>query len=70
MIMSMGSDYVSELRPPTVLLFIPQVINEHGEPWWNDVDGGRLLIRPLERSLAIQPAEPSSSKSGRFGRSK
>jgi hypothetical protein len=28
-------DYVSELRPPTELLFIPRVICEHGEPrWW------------------------------------
>jgi hypothetical protein len=30
----MGWDYVSELRPPTGLLVIPQVICEHGEPWW------------------------------------
>jgi hypothetical protein len=30
----MGRDYVSELRPPTGLLFIPRVISEHGEPWW------------------------------------
>jgi hypothetical protein len=26
------------------LLFIPQVIYEHGEPWWNDIDMGKLLI--------------------------
>jgi hypothetical protein len=25
-------DYVSELRPPTGLLFISQVTDEHGEP--------------------------------------
>jgi hypothetical protein len=30
----MGWDYVSELRPPTGLLFIPSVMCEHGEPWW------------------------------------
>jgi hypothetical protein len=31
----MGWDYVSELRPPTGLLFIPWVICEHGElGWW------------------------------------
>jgi len=30
--------YVYELRPPTGLLFIPQLIYEHGEPWWNDID--------------------------------
>jgi hypothetical protein len=50
MIMSMGQDYVSELRPPTGLLFIPQVIYEHGEPWWNDISRGKLLIRPQELS--------------------
>jgi hypothetical protein len=27
-------------------LFIPQVIYEHGKPWWNDVDRGKLLIPP------------------------
>jgi hypothetical protein len=30
----MGWDYVSELWPPSGLLFIPQVMCEHGEPWW------------------------------------
>jgi hypothetical protein len=30
----MGWDYVTELRPQAGLLFIPQVICEHGEPWW------------------------------------
>jgi hypothetical protein len=38
-------DYVSELRPPTGLLFISQVIHEHGEPWRDDDAGwGKLLI--------------------------
>jgi hypothetical protein len=32
-LLMMGWDYVSELRSPTGLLFIPQVICEHGEPW-------------------------------------
>jgi hypothetical protein len=36
--MSVGRDYVSELRPPTGLLFIPQMIYEYGGPWWNDID--------------------------------
>jgi hypothetical protein len=27
------------------LLFIPQVIHEHEELWWNDIDRGKLLIR-------------------------
>jgi hypothetical protein len=39
--MLVASDYVSELRPTTVLLFIHQVIYEHGEPWWNDIDRGK-----------------------------
>jgi hypothetical protein len=37
--MSMGWNYVSELWPPTGLLFIPQMIYEYGEPQWNDTDG-------------------------------
>jgi hypothetical protein len=34
MIMVMVRDYVSELRPTTDLLFIPQVIHDHGEARW------------------------------------
>jgi hypothetical protein len=37
----MGLDYVSELRPPTGLLVIPQVIYEHGQARWNDTDRGK-----------------------------
>jgi hypothetical protein len=48
--MSMGWDYVSELRPPTGLLFVTQVIYEHGEQCWSNIDRGRLLIRPPELS--------------------
>jgi hypothetical protein len=33
-----GSDYVSELQPPTGLLFIRPVIYEHGVPWMNDIE--------------------------------
>jgi hypothetical protein len=43
-IASMGRDYVSELQSPLGLLFIPQVIYEHGEQWWNDIDRRKLLI--------------------------
>jgi hypothetical protein len=50
MTVSMGSDYVSELRPPTDLLSIAHVIYEHREPWWNDIDRVKLLIRPPELS--------------------
>jgi hypothetical protein len=28
----------------------PQVMYEHGEPWWNDSDRGKLLIQPFELS--------------------
>jgi hypothetical protein len=27
---------------------VHQVIYEHGEPWRNDTDRGKLLIRPIE----------------------
>jgi hypothetical protein len=37
------------LWPPTGLLFIPQVIYEHGEPWWNGIKRGNL-INPSEFS--------------------
>jgi hypothetical protein len=37
-------------------LFISQLIYEHGEPWWIDIDRGKLLIRPAELS-----ANPNSS---------
>jgi hypothetical protein len=46
MMMSMGWDYVSELRPPTGLLFVPQVIYEYGEPRWNEIDRRKLQIHP------------------------
>jgi hypothetical protein len=41
--MSMGWDYVSELRPETRLLFISLVI-------YYDADGGKLFTRPPEHS--------------------
>jgi hypothetical protein len=36
----------------------------------DDVDWGKLVIRPQEHSLLILPAEPSCSKSGESGRRK
>jgi hypothetical protein len=69
MIVSMARDDVSELRPTMGLLFILQVIKEHGEQWWNDINKGKFQTRPLELSLAIPP-ELSSSKSGGSGRRK
>jgi hypothetical protein len=50
----MGCDYVSELQPPTGLLFILHVLYEHGEPWWNDIDKGKFVH---QSSLAILPTE-------------
>jgi hypothetical protein len=32
---------VSELLPQTGLFFIPHMMYEHGEPWWNDIDKGK-----------------------------
>jgi hypothetical protein len=43
--MSMGRDYVSELRPPVSGLIVkPQMIDEYGEPWWNDIGRGKPKI--------------------------
>jgi hypothetical protein len=50
MFMSMGWVYVSELRPPTGLFFIPQMIYEYGELWWIDIDRGKL--KNLEKILS------------------
>jgi hypothetical protein len=38
--MSIGRGCVSELRPPTGLLFIAQVIYECEKPWCNDINNG------------------------------
>jgi hypothetical protein len=32
------------------LLFIFQVVYADGEPWWNDIDRGKILIRSPELS--------------------
>jgi hypothetical protein len=36
-----GEDYVSDLRPPTDLLFILQMMYESEELWWNAIDRGK-----------------------------
>jgi hypothetical protein len=38
LLLSMASDEVSELQPPTGLLFVPPMIFGYGEPRWNNVD--------------------------------
>jgi hypothetical protein len=48
--MSMGRDYVYELWPLVGPSLIPHMIYEHREAWWNDIDRGKLLIRPPELS--------------------
>jgi hypothetical protein len=55
LIMSTGWDYVSELRQPKGLLFIPQVIYKYGEPWWKDIDRGNSSF-VHHSSLAILAA--------------
>jgi hypothetical protein len=37
MFMFMRREIVSEMQPPTGLLFVPQMIYEYGEPWWNNI---------------------------------
>jgi hypothetical protein len=65
-IISMGRDYVSELRPSTNIFFIPQVIDlyEHGEPWWNYRGNSRFIH---QMSLAVTSVESSSSDEGGTG---
>jgi hypothetical protein len=48
--MPMGLDFVTELLPPTGLLFIPHMIYESGEPWWNDIN--RRKPKNLEKNLS------------------
>jgi hypothetical protein len=45
----MGWDFISEMWPPLGLLFIPRLIYEYGQQWWNDdVDKWKLPICPPE----------------------
>jgi hypothetical protein len=41
---------ICDLQPPTGILFIPQVIHEYGEPWWNDIDRGKQ--KNFEKNLS------------------
>jgi hypothetical protein len=55
--MPVGWEDVSELQPPTGLLFINQVIYEHGESWWNSTDRRipkNLEKNPISVSLCLQ----------------
>jgi hypothetical protein len=62
MITSMGRNYVSELRPPTDILFIPRwymSMENHG--WMLSTGENSWFVH--QSSLPIIQAEPSSSKS-------
>jgi hypothetical protein len=67
LIMSTGRDYISELWLPTGLLFISQVIYEHEELWWNNIDRENSWF-VHRSSLAILPAESSSNKQEERGK--
>jgi hypothetical protein len=41
---------MSELRPPIDPLFIPQIIYEYRQPWWNDTD--RRKLKNSEENLS------------------
>jgi hypothetical protein len=62
MVMLMGRDYISELQSPTGLSFIPQVIHEHREPWWNNIDRAWVQI-PLKAWMFVLVLSSSSSSS-------
>jgi hypothetical protein len=64
-IISMGWDYISELRPPSGLLFIPQVVYDYREPWWNDID--RVNANSFHRAHWQSCRQSSSSNAGGTG---
>jgi hypothetical protein len=42
------------------LLFIPLVIYEHGDPWWNDIDrGNRRTQRKICPSATLSTTDPT-----------
>jgi hypothetical protein len=61
-IMSVGWDYVSELRPPKGLFFIPRMIYEQREPRWNDANKENSWFFH-HSSLAVVPSHPIACRS-------
>jgi hypothetical protein len=61
--------YVSEPRPPTGLLFIPQVIYKHGEPWWTDIERGeqKNSKKNLSQCHFVAHATDSGANPGFYG---
>jgi hypothetical protein len=53
-VMWMGRNYVSELQPPTGLLFILLMMSEYREPRWNNIDRRKFLL--LSPELSGNPA--------------
>jgi hypothetical protein len=51
-----GRDYVSELWPPTVLFFTPEIIYEFGEPRWNVTEGKTEELR--EKAVPVPQYPP------------
>jgi hypothetical protein len=65
LLMAMGC---SELRPSTGLLFIPQVISEHGEPRWNDTDRGKPKnLEKICPSATLSTTNPTRTDPGLRG---
>jgi hypothetical protein len=55
--MSVGRDCVSELQSAMGLLFMPQVIYQHGEPWWNDIEGKTEELREKPVLVPLCPPQ-------------
>jgi hypothetical protein len=53
----MGWEYVSELQPPTGLLFTPHIIYEYGQPRWNDTDGKTEELGEKPVTVALCPPQ-------------
>jgi hypothetical protein len=54
--MLVGSDYVSELWPPTGAI-IPQMIYEYGESQWNDIGGKTKELGEKSVPLPLWPLQ-------------
>jgi len=46
----MSVECVSQQRSPTSIVFIPHMVHEQGESWWNDID--RVKPKNSEKNLS------------------